>query len=76
VNWKEPNSSGYDYACFLAYDASPLNSLRRAWKDINRDVERSFWGALNIYVMIVPHDESVEHPPEDKVDNALTGAIP
>jgi hypothetical protein len=76
VNWKEPNASGYDYACFLAYDASPLSSLRRTWKDINREVERSFWEALNIYVMIVPHDESAAHPPDDKVDDALTSAIP
>jgi hypothetical protein len=65
MNSKEPNSSGYDYACFLAYDASPLSSLRRAWKDINRDIERSFWEALNIYVMIVPGDQSAQAHPGD-----------
>jgi hypothetical protein len=58
-------SSGYDYACFLAYDASPLSSLRRAWKDINQDIERSFWEALNIYVMIVPGDQSAQAHPGD-----------
>lgn len=76
MNCKEPNSSGYEYACFLVYDASPLNSLRRAWKDINRDVERSCWEALNIYVMIVPDEKSAHARVGEQSDNPLTDAIP
>ena len=49
----EPDASGYDYACFLAYDASLGSTLSKAWQDINAQVSQSCWDALNIYVMIV-----------------------
>ena len=48
----------YDYACFLAYDSSPLESLQAAWRDIRTEVKRSCWEALNIHVMIVRVDPS------------------
>ena len=49
----EAYASGYDYACFLAYDASPDSTLRKSWQDINPQVAQSCWDALNIHVMIV-----------------------
>lgn len=50
---KSSESSNYEYACFLAYDASSDHTFRRAWDTINPKVATSFWEALNIYVMIV-----------------------
>jgi hypothetical protein len=43
----------YDYACLLAYDASPKGTLKKAWEDLPQKVRQSFWEGLNIYVMIL-----------------------
>lgn len=53
---EELKSSGYEYACLLAYDASPKGSLVEAWNSINADIERSCREALNILVMVVRND--------------------
>jgi hypothetical protein len=42
----------YDYACLLAYDASPTGSLKQVWKDLPARVRHGFWTGANIYVMI------------------------
>jgi hypothetical protein len=44
---------GYDYACLLAYDASPTGTLRSAWEDLKPAVRKGFWDGANVYVMIV-----------------------
>jgi len=43
----------YDYACLLAYDASPNGTLLNAWDALPPSVKRSFWDGANIYVMIL-----------------------
>ena len=43
----------YDYACLLAYDASPTGSLVEAWKRLSPKVRTGFWEGANVYVMIV-----------------------
>lgn len=43
----------YDYACLLAYDASPGGTLRNAWESLPQGVRNSFWKGANIYVMIL-----------------------
>jgi hypothetical protein len=43
----------YDYACLLAYDASPQGTLLAAWKELGEPVRKSFWDSANIYVMIL-----------------------
>jgi hypothetical protein len=43
----------YDYACLLAYDASPAGTLRQAWENLPARVKRGFWDGANIYVMIL-----------------------
>jgi len=50
---KEQYSSGYDYACLLAYDASPLGALQKAWREMNKDVALSLWNQLHVYIMIL-----------------------
>ncbi len=49
---EDGNASGYEYACFLAYDVS--GNLRSARDKINERVIDSCWENLNIYVMILP----------------------
>ena len=44
---------GYDYACLLAYDASPQGTLRSAWTMLHPKVQRGFWEGANVYVMIL-----------------------
>jgi len=43
----------YDYACLLAFDASPKGTLKKTWTSLNRLVRESFWEGANIYVMIL-----------------------
>jgi len=43
----------YDYACLLAFDASPNGTLAAAWNTLEAKVQRSFWDGANIYVMIL-----------------------
>jgi hypothetical protein len=43
----------YDYACLVAYDASPEGTLKRAWTALPKSVQNSFWNSANIYVMIL-----------------------
>ena len=43
----------YDYACLLAYDASPHGTLLAAWNDLGAPVRQSFWDSANVYVMIL-----------------------
>jgi hypothetical protein len=43
----------YDYACLLAYDASPEGRLTAAWNLVSSEVRKSFWDSGNIYVMIL-----------------------
>jgi hypothetical protein len=49
---KHPEWS-YDYACLLAYDASPAATLSSAWKGLDARTQRSFWDGANVYVMIL-----------------------
>ena len=43
----------YDFACFLAGDASDQGGLHRAWQKVSRTVESCIWDSANIYVMIL-----------------------
>jgi hypothetical protein len=43
----------YDYACLLAFDASPQGTLLAAWNDLGEPVRQSFWESANVYVMIL-----------------------
>lgn len=51
------NNSGvawdYDFACLLAYDASPSASLRTAWDEFCDAVKDGFWDGANVYVMVL-----------------------
>jgi hypothetical protein len=41
----------YDFACFLAGDASDQGGLQRAWQKVSRTVKSCIWDSANIYVM-------------------------
>lgn len=43
----------YDYACLMAYDASPKGTLAAAWTALPLQTRRSFWEGANVYVMIL-----------------------
>lgn len=43
----------YDYACLLAFDASPEGTLKAAWDALPLKVRKSFWEGGNVYVMIL-----------------------
>jgi hypothetical protein len=43
----------YDFACFLAGDASDQGGLYRAWQRVSRTVKSCIWDSANIYVMIL-----------------------
>jgi hypothetical protein len=49
---KHPEWS-YDYACLLAYDASPAATLSSAWEGLDARTQRSFWEGANVYVMVL-----------------------
>lgn len=42
----------YEYACLLAYDASPKGTLAKAWKDLDVKTRKAFWEGANIFVII------------------------
>jgi hypothetical protein len=44
---------GYEFACLVAYDASPNGTLKKAWEALDSRVRKSFWEGANIYVMIL-----------------------
>jgi hypothetical protein len=43
----------YDYACLMAYDASPKGTLAAAWTALDLQTRRGFWEGANVYVMIL-----------------------
>jgi hypothetical protein len=43
----------YDYACLMAYDASPKGTLAAAWTALPLQTRRSLWEGANVYVMIL-----------------------
>lgn len=43
----------YDYACFLAYDATEEGYLKKAWDLLDKRVKEGCWAGANIYVMIL-----------------------
>jgi hypothetical protein len=43
----------FDYACLLAFDASPQRSLLAAWNAMGHPVRQSLWDSANVYVMIL-----------------------
>jgi hypothetical protein len=47
----------YDYACFLAYDATEDGTLSQAWRSLDLDVRRGCWEGANVYVMILGHGD-------------------
>ena len=44
----------YEYACFLAYDATRNQRLKRAWDDLSESTRKRFWEDSNICVMMLP----------------------
>ena len=62
MNCKGPTPGSYEYACFIAYDASRDHAFLQAWQNINPKVSQSCWDALNIHVMIVTGAQT--KPPE------------
>jgi hypothetical protein len=56
ASWK------YDYACLVAYDASPGGTLRKAWKDLPSRVRKGLWDGANVYVMILGGGGMEQHP--------------
>lgn len=47
------NAWDYDFACFLASDASNDGGLKEAWESVRKTVKSSIWDGANIYVMIL-----------------------
>ena len=47
----------YDYACLLAFDASPKRVFRKAWLNLDAGVRSSLWDGANVYVMILGGEE-------------------
>lgn len=43
----------YDYACYLACDATPDGTLQEAWSSVDPRVKKACWQGANIYVMIL-----------------------
>jgi hypothetical protein len=43
----------YDFACLLAFDASPTRELITVWDSFNNKQRKTFWDGANIYVMIM-----------------------
>jgi hypothetical protein len=44
----------YDFACYLAYDATDDGWLFEAWNGLPERVRNSFWEYANIFVMMLP----------------------
>lgn len=53
TNAKSDPGWDYDYACLLAYDASPDGTLAAAWQALPADVRESFWQSGNVFVMVL-----------------------
>jgi len=47
------NAWDYDFACFLAFDASNEGGLKEAWESVRKAVKSIIWDGANIYVMIL-----------------------
>ncbi len=47
------NAWDYDFACFLAFDASNEGGLKQAWESVRKAVKSIIWDGANIYVMIL-----------------------
>jgi hypothetical protein len=43
----------YEFACVLAYDATPDGVLRHAWDSLPTSVKTACWTGANLYVMIL-----------------------
>jgi hypothetical protein len=43
----------YEYACLLAFDASPGGTLHQSWESLPATVKRGFWEGANVYSMIL-----------------------
>jgi hypothetical protein len=43
----------YEFACVLAYDATPDGVLLQAWKSLPDSVKSACWTGANVYVMIL-----------------------
>lgn len=43
----------YEYACLLAYDASPGGTLHQSWEGLPPKVKHRFWKGANVYAMIL-----------------------
>jgi len=46
----------YDYACLMAYDATPKATLLNAWLEFDEQVRQGIWDGANIYVMVLRGD--------------------
>jgi hypothetical protein len=46
----------YEYACLLAYDASPGGTLHQSWESLPPKVKSGFWNGANVYAMILRSD--------------------
>lgn len=44
----------YEFACLLAYDASPGQALVKAWESVRKEVRDGCWDSANIFVMVLP----------------------
>jgi len=49
----------FEYACYLAYDATTGGWLFKAWDGLPQNVRNSFWEQANIFVMILPQTQPV-----------------
>ncbi len=47
----------YDYACLIAYDATPGGSYEKAWTDLPDEVRWAFWKGANLYIIILGGEE-------------------
>jgi hypothetical protein len=52
----------YEYACLIAYDASPEGTLPQAWAGLNPEVRCGCWNGANIFVMILSGNERYVAP--------------
>jgi hypothetical protein len=50
---KQYPSWDYEYACLLAFDASPDGTLHQSWESLPATVKRGFWEGANVYSMIL-----------------------
>jgi hypothetical protein len=53
---KRNPSWDYEYACLLAFDASPNGTLQQSWESLPPKVKRGFWEGANVYAMILRTD--------------------